>query len=283
MDFKLKFLILAIFLVLITANNKIKYLGDWDFDYYTKNSDRRWLILFYMDSCGYCRNVKAVFDTLDWDESTGYIAKLNCGEFRSTCTRFNINSIPQVYLIENNILYDYPQKTFSHETILKALTEPLDQASGRAVPPPESFYTTFSRDFRAFIEVLHRRIDPFIKANLNGFMNWHDVSYTIGLLGFVCFVSLMIVGFILKKLCNCCCGKRKKVRNLSLDPILKDLINEVWEKKDDFKGFEMFVENNMGVELLIELHNKDRSRCIDEIKIKIERNKKLVSERKKDN
>ena len=215
---KIKLTILSFLYVFLLGNDKIQKLGDWNFDYYTKNSDKRWLIVLYMERCGHCITLhRDVLDTLEWDLSKASVGTVNCGEFRSTCQyRFGIQYIPVMYVIENNLIYDYPFDTNSKENVLKFLTMPLDIANGRPVPAAESLYTTLTRDTIAFIDKIH----PKVQQKLEGVVEWNSTNYTLGLLIGIILLGIIMLFMILKVLCNCCC-RNKKTSSIDINQSIK--------------------------------------------------------------
>jgi len=208
MKLTLKLFIFSVLTVIILANQNIKYLGDWDFDYHTRNSEKRWLVYFYADFCGHCRHFQQdVMDKLELDYSNANIGKVNCGEFRSTCLhRFAVDYIPRLYLIENNTLYDFPFSSLSRENVLESLTMALDPTRGRPVPKAESIFTTLNRDFQTTLEKIHSKVDRFLHEKFEGKTEWYNINYTLGILAGLSFIGSILLILIFRMICRCLCG-----------------------------------------------------------------------------
>jgi hypothetical protein len=166
-----------------------------------------------MDYCGHCRNFQRdVMDTLEWDEGKVQIGKIRCGEFRSTCLhRFGVQHIPQLYLIDNNTLYDFPFQNLNKENVLEALTISLDPSKGRPVPPAESLLTTVTRDSWEIAEKIHFKLENYVKNKFDGAYEWNNIRYTLGLLSAAFLLGFLLIYLILRSLCRCCCGRKNNV------------------------------------------------------------------------
>ena len=234
--FTLKLFLFSILSALLLANQNIKYLGDWDFDYHTKNSEKRWLVYFYADFCGHCRHFQQdIMDKLEWNFNNANIGKVNCGEFRSTCLhRFAVDYIPRLYIIENNTLYDFPFSSLSKENVLESLTIDLDPAKGRPVPQAESIFTTLNRDFHATLEKIHSKIDHFLHEKFEGKTEWYNINYTLGVLAGISFIGTIILLLILRSLCRCFCSlccRRKTTPIVGSQPQTNTPHSEISDKK----------------------------------------------------
>lgn len=160
-----------------------------NFDLIIKNgTQNRWLVIFYSETCKFCKKVKSLIDKII--EEKNY-KSINNIQFASVDTRYNlklkirfdIDGIPSLFLIENNKMIEI--SNFPHEkTLIKSIEiEDIEKANGVMDFPPElTFYE--------FIKKYVIRILTSCNDELNKLLKKHNINIEIN---FATFCTLILV------------------------------------------------------------------------------------------
>ena len=228
MSLKKKLLFLCLLFIFSSANDKVKIITDSNIDELMTNSDRRLIIIFYVDNCEECDQPhNDVLNGLEWDESKAYIGKINCADFRQTCLkRFDIKYVPLVIIIENNTLYDSSfGDDFTKQNVLNAVTMPIT-SSGKKIPSPETFLKIIKRDAKLILEIIH----DILETQLEGHIDWSNYNNTIALIGILSMTISIIFSLIVTKSCQYCCERRTFVRVSKNNPPIPIIIKRRYNK-----------------------------------------------------
>lgn len=160
-----------------------------NFDLIIKNgTQNRWLVIFYAETCGFCKKVKSLIDKIIEEKNYKSINNIKFASIDTDYnlklkTRFDITGIPSIILIENNKILEIPN--FPHEkTLIKSIEiENIETAKGvRDFPQEISLYL--------FIKKIVIHSLTYYNGKTNKLLKKHNINIQ---LNFKIFFSLILI------------------------------------------------------------------------------------------
>ena len=139
---KYHFLIILISLIKLSynlPNDQIYELNDFTFDYLISEGKKyRWLILFYLSTCGHCEHAKEEILKIykNYSETNIRFAKMEIQKSWTASLRFNISGVPYIILVENNKIYEL-QKYPNDKNLIEFLNTSFNDVKDEIVDFPK--------------------------------------------------------------------------------------------------------------------------------------------------
>lgn len=276
----------------IFPNGQIYELNDQSIDFYIRQGNvYRWFLLCYSRTCGHCRRAKTQISKLFQEYKTSEnirFGEIEIGDNAMSHTRFNINGVPYIVLIENNTMLEldlYPNYDNLKKFINSNFTEVKNET--KQFPAPVNFsyvaWRMFKQSFLGFLS----KFNSFLK-NKFGFQK--QITPLIFIIAFLGTISLCC--FSLYFCCmKCCCSDEdfeKEIKELDEyyknHPEDEDGGEEV-EGEEDEEGEEIEdeegeeIEDEEGEEIEDE---EDQQELTEEEKKKLEEDRKEEERKKKE-
>jgi thiol-disulfide isomerase/thioredoxin len=201
----------------------------------------RWLIIFYAETCNFCKQIKSMIDKIIEDKN--YInkndirfASLDIDYNLQTQIRFNITGIPLIVMVEDNKMITYDM--FPNEKLLIEFIQTDNFSEYRNVKtfPARLKYDEFIKKLIIFsLNYYVGQINNFLdkKKIPFKFTNTSFLVYSISIVSF-----LMVVFFIAIIKC-CCSGKSIKKESKEQEEKLNEEKEEIKEMKNGNNSEEM--------------------------------------------
>ena len=197
----------------------------------------RWLIIFYAETCNFCKQVKSTIDKIIEDKN--YISKndirfasLDIDYNLQTQIRFNITGIPLIVMVENNEMITYDMFPNEKNLIDFIQTENFSEYRNVKTFPARLKYDEFIQKLIIFtLNYYVNKINNFLyqKKIPFKFTNTSFLAYSISI------GSFLMVVFVIVTIKCCCSGKSKNKE-------IKELEEKLNEEKEEIK--EVSNENN---------------------------------------
>ena len=139
---KYHFLIILISLIKLSynlPNDQIYELNDFTFDYLISEGKKyRWLIFFYLSTCGHCEHAKEEILKIykNYSETNIRFAKMEIQKSWTASLRFNISGVPYIILVENNKIYEL-QKYPNDKNLIEFLNTSFNDVKDEIVDFPK--------------------------------------------------------------------------------------------------------------------------------------------------
>ena len=153
--------------------------------------DKSWLLMFYLETCPYCKVAKESFEKLSKRKEATLnslnIGTIECSQNHWSCLRFNVTRVPYIVLINDELLFEF--KSYVSEGSLAAfITGEKTVESGLPIPQQMGFAYYMSLILKESVNVMNEQIEDFIEKTLKLNIKWRP-SYTIIFL----IVSLVVI------------------------------------------------------------------------------------------
>ena len=191
----------------------------------------RWLIIFYAETCSFCKQVKSIIDKIIEDKN--YISKndirfasLDIDYNLQTQIRFNITGIPLIVMVENNEMITYDMFPIEKNLIDFIQTENFSEYRNVKTFPARLKYDEFIKKLIVFtLNYYVKQINDFLKNKKIPLKltNTSFLVYSISICSF-----LMVVFFI--AIIKCCCSGKI---HLKQSKELEEKLNEEKEEKKE--------------------------------------------------
>lgn len=185
-------------------SSPIEILTDKTFEIKTKKGKYNpWLLLFTLPKCALCNQTLDAFSNFtryyynennDLQHLNLSFGKLDCFQSSWTAMRFNLISMPQIIMIENNSYY-LIKNNVAEESIEEFIKAP---GESKIIPPPFTYFVIFSKVFNLLNQYLEKTIT---KKGIK----W-NISYTIILIIFAFALFCVFEYYFI----NHCCRRKKK-------------------------------------------------------------------------
>ena len=193
----------------------------------------RWLIIFYAETCKFCKQVKSILDKIIEDKN--YInkndirfASLDIDYNLQTQIRFNITGIPLIVMVENNEMITYDMFPTEQNLINFIQTENFSEYRNFKTFPARLKYDEFIKKLIVFtLNYYVKQINDFLKKKKIPFKftNTSFLVYSISIISF-----LMVVSFI--AIVKCCCSGKSKAKES------KEVEEKLNGEKEEIKDIE---------------------------------------------
>lgn len=264
-------------------------LTDSNFDSIIQNGNQnRWMILFYTENCGFCKQLKSLLNKIIEEKKFKDINNLKFGSIDVNYnlrlqTRFEIKNIPILILVENNKMLQISNVPIE-ESLIKAIEIEDISAIEHAkdIPPELSLYLFLKNLFINSLDI--------IKNFVNQILNTYKIKYNFTIKSF--FISLVCICFLFTALffyliTSCCCKEStpKKEVKKEENKESENKINEIKDKekkKDDDNGYNGdHKDNEEGKKIIEEKKEKEMKEKINEEKKNINKEQPKKKEKKK--
>ena len=204
-----------------------------NFDLNIKNgTQNRWLVIFYAETCRFCKNVKSLIDKIIEEKNYKSINNIKFGSVDvdynlKLKTRFDIDGIPSIILIENNKMLEI--SNFPHEkTLIKSIEiENIEKENGvKDFPHEISFYIFIKKIVIHYLTYFNNKVNKFLKKhNINLELNF--ATFCILILIYCSIIStILLIGlnkFFSYNENNTIINNNNKINaNISLDKKIDD-------------------------------------------------------------
>lgn len=245
------FLFLAGFLAILTFLSNISEINSVKIEEITDSNINSvlgegtgkdtWLLMFYLDTCPYCKMAKEAFsqlairDEIQSDETLKdiKIGQIECSSNNWSCLRFNITRVPTVVQLKHDKLFEY-NKFATVDSLLGFIAEEKLINNGKPIPEQMGVLSITTRILREAVHVLNEQISDFVNDTLKLNIEWTPL-YTVILLVFLLVVIILIEFILIQK---CMAGQKvpvKKVLNQKVESKEQKKDEEKEEKKDEEK------------------------------------------------
>ena len=186
-------LLLLIKLTYSSTHSIIK-LTDNSFDSkVTPNSNKKWFIVFYVDTCSYCEQMlrvleKDVIPNYDNDNSIGF-GSVDCNKNIWLSLRFNITHVPYSILLDESKQYMYEFKAYSTAELINEFIESDKQEKDRIIIPKPYSYV---QAIKTIIVELYFSFKETIEELLKSIGIYVNVSHFI-LIPFLTLMLLLVI------------------------------------------------------------------------------------------
>ena len=152
---------------------KIEQLNDFNIDNFVKNGvNNRWIITFYMSTCGHCRRARTVLRTLlkENQHNKTYhqikFGELDIDKNQMSTVRFNAEGVPYIILVENSTLFElrlFPNKENLVDFIFTNLSA-VNKTELLSFPGRISFFKVANAMFLRLLKGINQNLNSFLKG-----------------------------------------------------------------------------------------------------------------------
>ena len=244
----------------------------------------RWLILFYAESCNFCKKLKAIIDKIIEEKNYKSVNNIRFGSIDLDVNlflqiRFNISGIPYVLMIENNKMVEVPNFPDEKNIIKYIETEDFDSFTGIIDFKPDiSFYE--------FIKNLTVNSLSYLTKKTNKFLKKYNINYELGMKS--CFILVFLSSFIISLtmfiiIIKCFCEEKKPIKKEEKIEKSENIVNE--NNEEENKNINNGNSNEENKKIIEEKKEKEMEKKLNEDKTKKkekEENKKGIKKKKKE-
>ena len=245
-----------------------------------KGEENRWLIIFYAETCSFCKTVKSLIDKIIEEKKYKNINNIKFGSVDIDYNlylqmRFNVTGIPVLLLVENNKMLELSNIPEEENLMRSIEIESIEKDKDIKDFPKEINYFEFSIRLISFYL---SRIPLSVNELLSNYNIKHELgSNSVSLL--LIFISAAI-GAVIYILFNKCFGEKKLEKKNEKNNEEKN--NEGEKKEEKNKDMNEDINKDMSEDINKDMSEEMKKKSEDKKEEEMEKNERINEDKMKD-